>query len=69
MVISEKLDSARIVYTLGLLDACSLEARTLDVQICENWTLGFWSLGPKKLKLNFTVKDAVADYDIFNSRF
>ena len=47
----------------------NLEARTMDVWSWENWTLVFWSLGPKKLKLNFTVKGAVADYDIFNKRF
>ena len=45
------------------------------------WTLGLWtsglgkigrlhrSLGPKNLKLHFTVKGEVADYDIFNTGF
>ena len=67
MGIPEKLDSARIVYVH--LDSGGLDAWNLDAWSWENWTLGLCSLRPKKLKLNSTVKGAVADYDIFNIRF
>ena len=53
----------------GRLDVWNLDARTLDAWSWENRTLGLWLLGPKKLKLHFTVKGAVADCDIFDSVF
>ena len=71
MDIPEKLDSARIVYTLGIWAPGGLESwrSDSDAWCWKNWTLALWLLGPKKLTLHFTVKSAVADYDIFNSRF
>ena len=61
--------SDSLYVDFGRLDAWNLDARTLDAWSCENWTLGLLALGPKKLKLHFTVKGAVADYDNFNSGF
>ena len=59
MGILENLDSARRVYTLGLWAPGHLESGSSDSVRWKNWTLGLWSLGSKKLKLNFTVKGAV----------
>ena len=67
----KNLESVRIVYTLrlwapGRLESGSSDSGRLILEKLDAWT---WPLGPKKLKLNFTVKGAEADYDIFNSRF
>ena len=59
MDIPEKLYSARIVYTLKLWAPGCLESGRLDSS----------HLDPKKIKLHFTIKGAVTDYDIFNSQF
>ena len=64
MDIPEKLYSARIVYTLKLWAPGCLESGRSD-----SGRLDSSHLDRKKLKLHFTIKGAVADYDIFNSQF
>ena len=64
MGISEKLESSNIVYTLGPWVPGCLESRCLDSDAS---SLDKWTLGLKILKLHFTIKGEVADYDIFNS--
>ena len=71
MGIPEKLESARNVYTLGLCEPVCLESGCSDtgrlvIGKLDAWILVAWT---QKLKMHFTVKGAVADYDIFNSRF
>ena len=63
MGIPEKLDFARIVYTLGLWAPGCLESGPLVFGKLDACTLVAWT---EKLKFHFTVKGAVADYDIFN---
>ena len=62
MGIPENLHSLHIVYTLGLWAPDCLESGRSDSGhlVLANWTLGLWSLVPKKLKMNFTAKGAVA---------
>ena len=48
--IPEKLDSGRMVCTLGLwtpgrLDSRRLNSRRLDVKTLDGWTIGLWTPG------------------------
>ena len=69
--ILEDPKSAQIVFTLGLWASGCLESGRSDSRRLVLWKLdaGLWTLAPKKIKMYFTFKGAVADYDIFNSEF
>ena len=67
MGIPEKLDYARIIYTLELWAPGYLEFGNSDSGRLVFLKLDAWT--PKKLILHFTVKCTVVGYDIFNSGF
>ena len=70
MGMPENMGSACIVYALGLWAPRRLESGSSDFERLVFGKLDAWTpILDKKLKLNFTVKGEVADYDIFNSRF